>query len=72
MPYSYSDPRSYANEAIKILKDAYYETQGTHTSTLILKAIDTISELKEEIEEYCQQKSMHLDPYEINDSNLAL
>lgn len=72
MPGSYSDPLSNANEAIHILKEAYYETPNSHTGTLILKAIDAISELKEEIKGYGQQNLSDLDSYEINESNSAL
>jgi hypothetical protein len=52
MPGSYPDPRSYANSALQILEEAYEENQGSHTGTLILKAIDAISRLKEEIKAY--------------------
>jgi hypothetical protein len=49
MPGSYPDPRSYANTAIHILEEAYEESQGSHTGTLILKAIEAITRLREEV-----------------------
>jgi len=72
MPGSYPDPRSYANEAVQVLKEAYYETPEMHIKTLILKAIDAISQLKEEIKGFSQQRQLESDSYEYNDSNSAV
>ncbi len=72
MPGSYPDPRSYANTAIQILEEAYEESQGSHAGTLILKAIEAISHLKEEINRSSQQGAMEFDPYEINEANSAI
>lgn len=72
MPGSYPDPRSYANEAIQVLKEAYYETPETHVKTLILKAIDAISQLKEDMGRYGQQSSSTYDSYEFDESNSAV
>lgn len=72
MPGSYPDPRSYANEAIQVLKEAYYETPETHAKTLILKAIDAISQLKEDMGRYSQQSSSTYDSYEFDESNSAV
>ena len=70
MPGSYQDPRSYANTAIDILEEAYEESQGSHAGTLILKAIEAITRLKEEIKD--SGGSLDFDPYEINESNSAV
>jgi hypothetical protein len=72
MPGSYPDPRSYANEAIQVLKEAYYEIPETHAKTLILKAIDAISQLKEEMKGYNQQRLSDLGCYEFDESNSAV
>lgn len=72
MPGSYPDPRSHANEAIQALKEAYYETPEPHTKALLLKAIDAISELKEEIKGYSRQRLSEYDSYEFNESNSAV
>ena len=72
MPGSYPDPRSYANSAIQILEEAYEESQGSYAGTLILKAIDVISLLKEEIRESGQRRLFESDSYEFNDSNSAV
>jgi hypothetical protein len=72
MPGSYPDPRSYANEAIQVLKEAYYETPETHAKALILKAIDAISQLKEEMKGFSQQRLSNIDSYEFDDSNSAV
>ena len=72
MPGSHPDPRSYANSALQILEEAFEESQGTHAGTLILQAIDAITRLKEEIKESSRQRSLEIDSYEFNDSNLAV
>ena len=72
MPGSYPDPRSYANTAIHILEEAYEESQGSHAGTLILRAIETINRLKEEIKDSGKQGVMEFDPYEYNESNSAV
>jgi len=61
MSASYSDHLVYANEAISILKEAYFETPHSHAGTLILKAIDAIADLKEEIKEYSQHRVSDVD-----------
>ena len=72
MPGSYPDPRSYANDAIQMLKEAYYETPEAHAKTLILKAIDAICQLKEELQGFSQKGLSNLETYEFDDSNSAV
>jgi hypothetical protein len=72
MPGSYPDPRSFANTAIDILEEAYEESQGSHAGTLILKAIEAINRLKDEIKDSGQHGRLDFDPYEINESNSAV
>jgi hypothetical protein len=72
MPGSYPDPRSYASSALQILEEAYEESQGSHAGTLILKAIDVLSRLKDEIKESSQQSLIEVDAFEFNDSNSAV
>jgi hypothetical protein len=72
MPGSYPDPRSHATEAIQILKEAYYETPETHAKSLILKAIDAIAQLKEEMKGLSPQRLSYLDSYEFDESNSAV
>jgi len=72
MPGSYPDPRSFANTAIDILEEAYEESQGSHTGTLILKAIEAITRLKDEIRDSSKYGALDFDPYEINESNSAV
>jgi len=72
MPGSHPDPRSYANEAIQVLKEAYYENPDIHVKNLILKAIDAISQLKENLNEFGQQSLSNFDSYEFDDSNSAI
>jgi hypothetical protein len=72
MPGSYPDPRSYADSALQILEEAYQDNQESYTGTLILKAIDAISRLKEEIKESSQQRLSEFDSYDFDESNSAI
>ena len=72
MPGSYPDPRSYASDAIQLLKEAYYETAETRAKALILKAIDAIAQLKEELRGSGRQGLSSYDCYEFDDSNSAV
>jgi hypothetical protein len=72
MPGSFPDPRYYANTAINILEEAYEESQGSHAGTLILKAIEAINHLQEEIKISSKLREMEFDPYEYNESNSAV
>lgn len=72
MPGSYPDPRSHATDAIQLLKEAYYETPETRAKTLILKAIDAIAQLKEEMRGFSQKGLSSYDSYEFDDSNSAV
>ena len=72
MPGSYSDPSFHANTAIHILEEAYQDNQESYTGTLILKAIDAISRLKDEIKGSSRQRLSELDSYEFDDSNSAV
>jgi hypothetical protein len=72
MPGSYPDPSSYANEAIQVLKQAYYETPEPRAKSLILKAIDAISQLKEGITGFSRQRLADYDSYEFDDTNTAV
>lgn len=68
MPGSYPDPRAYAKEAIEILEEAYEESQGSPAGSLILKAIESIRRLQE----VSKNQGAEFDPYEFNESNLAI
>jgi len=72
MPGSYPDPRCYASTAINILEEAYEESQGSHAGTLILKAIEAINCLQEEIKLSSKLREIEFDPYEYNESNSAV
>jgi hypothetical protein len=72
MPGSYPDPRYYANSAIQILEEAYEDSQGSHTGSLILKAIETIARLKEEIIAQRKLDSIEFDQYDLDESNSAI
>ena len=72
MPGSYPDPRSYADSAIQILEEAYEEVHSAHAGSLILKAIETISRLKEEIKSQGKRELVGFDQYEFDESNLAI
>lgn len=71
MPGSYPDPRSYADTALYALEEAYEENYDTHTGSLILKAIEAIKQLKQEVNTQRKSASSDYDPYEINESNVA-
>jgi hypothetical protein len=71
MPGSYPDPRSYADTALYALEEAYEENYDTHTGSLILKAIEAIKHLKQEVKTQRNAASSEYDPYEINESNVA-
>jgi len=72
MPGSYPDPRSYATDALQLLKEAYYETPETRARNLILKAIDSISQMKEEMRGFSQKGLSTFDSYEFDESNSAV
>lgn len=72
MPGSYPDPSSYANSALQILEEAYEESQGSYAGTLILKAIDLLSRLNDEIKDSSHQRIFEFDPFEFNESNSAV
>ena len=69
MPGSYPDPRSYAVAALELLEEAYEGSPDTHTGSLILKAIETITRLKEEMR---NSAAWEYDPYEVDESNSAV
>jgi len=71
MPGSYPDPRLY-DSAIQLLEEAYVESQGSHAGALILKAIDSINRLKEEIKDAGKQAVLEFDPYEYDETNSAV
>jgi hypothetical protein len=72
MPGSYPDPRSYTNEAIHMLKEAYNETPESHARSLILQAIDAIAQLKDDLKGFRPLRQTDQDCYEFNDSNSAV
>lgn len=69
MPGSYPDPRTYAIAAIEIFEEAYVESRGSHTGTLILKAIEVLNRLKTDINDSTLQGVMNFDPHEYDESN---
>jgi hypothetical protein len=71
MPGSYPDPRSYADTALYALEEAYEENYDNHTGSLILKAIEAVKQLKQEVKAHKEAVSAEYDPYEINESNVA-
>jgi hypothetical protein len=72
MPGSYPDPRSYANEALQALEEAYKVNHDTHTGNLILKAIEAINNLTQVAKNSGNSGSEEYDPYEINVNNSAV
>jgi hypothetical protein len=72
MPGSYSDPRFYANEALVLLEEAYEESYETAAGSSILRAMDAIRRLKEEIKSTLDQGSSMCDPFELDESNSAV
>jgi hypothetical protein len=72
MPGSYSDPRFYANEALVLLEEAYEESYESAAGSSILKAIDAIKHLKEEIKTSLDQGTYACDPFEFDESNSAV
>jgi len=72
MPGSYPDPRSYADTALFALEEAYEENYDSHTESLILEAMEAIRHLKHEMRAQRNSASPDYDPYEVNESNLAI
>lgn len=72
MPGSYPDPRSYADTALFALEEAYEENYDNHTGSLILKAIEAIKKLKEEAKNQRTSERREFDPYDFDESNLAI
>jgi hypothetical protein len=72
MPGSYPDPRSYADTALFALEEAYEENYDNHTGSLILKAIEAIKKLKEEAKNQRTSEGREFDPYDFDESNLAI
>ena len=72
MPGSYSNPRFYANEALVLLEEAYEESFETAAGASILRAIDAIKRLKDEIKTSFDQETFDCDPYELDESNSAV
>ena len=72
MPGSYPDPRSYANTALQALEEAYEESHDSHAGSLILKAIQSITRLRDEIKATRSPDVMGDDPYELNEYNSAI
>lgn len=72
MPGSYPDPRSHANTALQALEEAYEENYNSHAGNLILKAIEAIKQLKQEIKNTPHSGLSEYDPYEINEGNSAI
>jgi len=72
MPGSYPDPRSYANTALQALEEAYEESHDSHAGSLILKAIQAITRLRDEIKTTRSRDVTGNDPYELNEYNSAV
>jgi hypothetical protein len=72
MPGSYPDPRSYADTALYALEEAYEENYNSHTGSLILKAIEALKHLKQEVKTQRSSGLSEYDPYDINESNSAI
>jgi hypothetical protein len=71
MPGSFPDPRSYTNVALEALEEAYELNHESHTGSLILKAIEAIRRLKQEINGH-SAGAAEFDPHELNDFNSAI
>ncbi len=72
MPGSFPDPRSYTNVALEALEEGYELNYDSHTGSLILKAMQAIKRLKQEINRRNAAGSSEFDPYEMNDFNSAV
>ena len=72
MASSYSDPRFYANEALVLLEEAYEESYETAAGSSILKAMDAIKRLKEEIKGSHDHIPASCDPFDFDESNSAV
>ena len=73
MPGSFLDPQSYANVALEALEDAYEESFDTPAGSLILKAIEAIKRLKQEMKTRRNSGvAADYDPYEVNEFNSAI
>lgn len=72
MPGSYPDPRSYADTALHALEEAYEENYDNHTGSLILKAIEAIKKWKQEAKNLRISERQEFDPYDFDESNLAI
>ncbi len=72
MPGSYPDPRSYADTALHALEEAYEENYDNHTGSLILKAIEAINKLQQEAKNRRISEKQEFDPYDFDESNLAI
>ena len=72
MPGSYSDPRFYVNEALVLMEEAYEESYETTAGSTILKAIDALRHLKDEIKSSFDSRAFESDPFEFDESNSAV
>jgi hypothetical protein len=72
MSGSYSDPRFYANEALALLEEAYEESYETTAGSSILRAIDAVKRLKDEIKSPLERETFAHDPFEFDESNSAV
>lgn len=72
MPGSYPAPEILADNALETLKHAYRERQSSEVGSLILKAHELITRLKEEIGNGRNPADANDDPYEINEQNSAI
>ncbi len=72
MPGSFPDPRSYTSVALDALEEAYELNYDSHTGSLILKAMQAIQRLKQEINRRNSAGAAEFDPYEMNDFNSAI
>ena len=72
MPGSYADPRFYANEALAFLEEAYEESYETTAGSSILRAIDAVKRLRNEIKIPLDREAYSCDPFELDESNSAV
>jgi hypothetical protein len=72
MPGSYPDPRSYTTTALQALEEAYEESQGTYAGSLILRALQAVTRLRDEVKAARGTYGSEYDPFELNEGNSAI
>ncbi len=72
MPGSFPDPRSYTSVALEALEEAYELNHDSRTGSLILKAMQAINRLRQEVNRRNAAGAAEFDPYDVNDFNSAI